>query len=213
MKLYTAKISPFAAVCRMQIYAKNLDVELLELPDNASWEDVRALSPIRKIPVLVDQDKIIPESTVICEYLEDCFPQVSLRPDDAQELAQVRLLARISDQYLLSPLLPLFAHLSRRHRDQVVVDAGLERIEKGLQSLDHFLAIDSFAAGPMLTLADCHIVPSLVYLEKYLPFFALEHPFETHDKVSRYWSAIQKLPVAQRVIEEIHQGIEAKSSK
>ena len=109
MKLYTAKISPYAAMCRLQIYCKNLDVDLLELPTDASWDDVKIVSPIKKIPVLVDGDTVVPESIVICEYLEDCFPQISLRPQNPAELARMRLISRIADQYVLSPLLPLFA--------------------------------------------------------------------------------------------------------
>ncbi len=211
MKLYTAKISPYAAMCRFQIYCKNLDVELLELPNDASWDDVRAVSPIQKIPVLVDGETVIPESTVICEYLEDCFPQVPLRPDNAAELARMRLLSRVADQYLLLPLLPLFAHLSRKRRDQAVVDAGLEKIDKGLVSLEYFLGSGDFAVGTAITLADCHLVPVLVFLEKYLPFFGVERPFEPYSKLSRYWNGIRENPEARKVIDEIHQGIAAKS--
>ena len=71
MKLYTAKLSPFAARCRMQIYAKGLAVELLEYPTQIGKDDIARASPLARIPILLDADQVIPESETICAYLED----------------------------------------------------------------------------------------------------------------------------------------------
>lgn len=210
MKLFTAKISPYAAMCRAQIYIKGLDIQFMELPDDASWEDIKAVSPIKKIPVLVDGDQVVPESQVICEYLEDRFPEQSLRPSDAASLARMRLLVRIADAYIMTRLTPLFTHLSRKHRDQDVVDRQIKLIEKGLISLECFLAESGFAVGQQVTLADCTLVPILVFVEKYMPFFDIESPFSKYPKLLRYWDKIQLNPNMKRVIDEIQQGINAK---
>ena len=213
MKLYTARISPYAAICRAQIYAKNLEVEMLELPDDASWEDVRAINPLSKIPVLVDGELMLPESQVICEYLEDRFPEHSLRPTDARDLARMRLLVRIADTYLMTQLVPLFAHLSRKHRDQNVVDRQTNLIAESLASLDHYLPETGFAVGQHITLADCTLAPILVFIEQYMPYFGIASPFLSHSRLSRYWDEIKINQVISRVIDEIHHGISAKQKK
>ena len=48
-----------------------------------------ALNPKAVVPVLVHDGLVIPESTVICEYLEDAFAQNALLPTDAPARAAV----------------------------------------------------------------------------------------------------------------------------
>jgi glutathione S-transferase len=85
MKLYNANLSPFAARCRIQIYAKDLPVTLAEPPGGAGTDAYRAINPTGKVPCLEVDGVVIPESEVICEFLEDRFPQPSLRPADDLE--------------------------------------------------------------------------------------------------------------------------------
>lgn len=59
-----------------------------------------ALNPKGEVPTLVHADKVITESTVIGEYLEDCFPDVELRPCDAYERAQMRIWSKIPDSHI-----------------------------------------------------------------------------------------------------------------
>ena len=74
MKFYNAMLSPFAARCRMLIYAKGLEVEFSEAWGDFSKEQLSLINPMGKVPVLEDGDLVLPESETICEYLEDRFP-------------------------------------------------------------------------------------------------------------------------------------------
>lgn len=213
MKLYTARLSPFAARCRMQIYAKNLTVDLLEYPTAISKEDIASASPIAKIPVLLDGELVIPESDIICAYLEEQFPEHSLQPETASQRARMRLLCRIADLYIMAPLTPLFAHLSRKHRNQQVVDDGTGQLLAGLNSLEHFISEGDFAVGNRLSLADCCLVPILFFVVTYLPYFGIDEPLAPYPSVSAYWSAIQQNPHADRVIQEIREAIAKKSRR
>ena len=80
MKLYNVYLSPFAARCRIQIYAKNLAVDLVEPPGGLQSASYKAIAPIGKVPFLDAEGFLLPESELICEYLEDRFPEPSLRP-------------------------------------------------------------------------------------------------------------------------------------
>ena len=55
------------------------------------------LSPLRRIPVLVDGDLVLTDSTVICEYLEDLKPEPALYPADVRDRARARWLEEFAD--------------------------------------------------------------------------------------------------------------------
>ena len=211
MKLYTAKLSPFAARCRMHIYAKGLDVEMVEYPHGVSKDEIVAMNPIGKIPVLAVGDVVLPESDTICEYLEDSTDGPALRPEDDLDRARMRLLSRIADFYVFEPLSPLFAHLSRKHRKQEVVDDGMAKIAKGLGTLEKFIGDGEFAVGAALSLADCSLVPILFFLNTYLPYFGKADPLQPYPKLYSYWNSIQDNEHAARVIDEIREGIAEKT--
>ena len=209
MKLYTAMLSPFAARCRMQIYAKGLEVDFIEAGSGFAKEELAEISPIAKMPVLDDNGLIIPESEVICEYLEDRFPENSLRPVDADSRAMVRLLSRIADTYVFASLFPLFAHLSRKRRDPEVVTAKLAELNKGLASIEYFLGDGDYAVGDSLTLADCCLVPILLFVSHYLTFFDISDAFENFPKISAYFERMSQQAIPARAIEEIRAAMAA----
>ena len=55
------------------------------------------LNPNGVVPTLIDNGNVITESTVICEYLEDAYPEPPLRPTGAYENAMMRLWTRRTD--------------------------------------------------------------------------------------------------------------------
>ena len=60
----------------------------------------KAINPRGQVPALEDNGRIVTESTVICEYLEDAHPTaVSLRPDDPYDRAQMRVWTKWVDEY------------------------------------------------------------------------------------------------------------------
>ncbi|HEY6816731.1 MAG TPA: glutathione S-transferase family protein [Croceibacterium sp.] len=60
----------------------------------------KAINPRGQVPALDDGGRIVTESTVICEYLEDAHPtEVRLRPDDSWDRAQMRVWTKWVDEY------------------------------------------------------------------------------------------------------------------
>jgi glutathione S-transferase len=66
--------------------------------------DVLAFNPKGQVPVFVDGDLSLYDSTVIIEYLEDAYPEPALYPRDPQERARCRLLDLFADEVMLAPL-------------------------------------------------------------------------------------------------------------
>lgn len=74
-----------------------------------------ALNPKAVVPVLVHDGFVIPESTVICEYVEDAFPEVPLYPRDARGRAQVRFWTKAVDEELHPACSAITYVVSHRH--------------------------------------------------------------------------------------------------
>ncbi len=74
-----------------------------------------AINPKGVVPVLVDNGAIIPESTVICEYVEEAFPAHPIYPDTPQERARVRLWTKAVDEELHPACSAITYVVSHRH--------------------------------------------------------------------------------------------------
>ena len=221
MKLYQTYLSPFPTRVRVLLYAKNIDVEIVE-PDGfhgsqkskGSYEEV---NPIGRIPALVlDDGRVLPESEVICEYLEDAFPEPSLRPTDPWALAQVRLLSRISDFYVVMAMVPLFNESGKRRADwnRDRIDAAVVEVFKSLEYLEEYIGEDGYAVGTSLTQADGVLLPILMLASKWAPaLFGTDNPFDRLPKLAAYYTAVQLDPIAKRVMDETLEAIGASQGR
>lgn len=78
------------------------------------WEhhtpEFQAVNPQGTVPVLVHDGRVVTESTVINEYLDEVFPAMPLRPSDAWKRAQMRIWTKYVDEYFCPALTVLGAH-------------------------------------------------------------------------------------------------------
>ena len=97
----------------MCLLEKGLDFDN-RLLDSRKWEhhapDFRRLSPEGMVPVLVHDGRVVRESTVINEYLDEVFPDPPLRPADPYLLAEMRIWTKYVDEYFCPALTVLGAH-------------------------------------------------------------------------------------------------------
>ena len=126
MKLYGSIGSPYVARVVMCARAKGLDLEP-EMPEGGlKSAQYLSMNPLGKMPVL-DVDGVgISESEVICEYLEDAFPERTLRPANPLDRARARLISRTFDLYVMSQTSALFRQLNPAARNQADVDAAFK---------------------------------------------------------------------------------------
>ena len=100
MDLYHNNMSTCAQKVRLVLREKGLAVREHHLNLRAGDQntpDYLRMNPKGVVPTLVDHDTPIVESTVICEYLEDAYPQVSLRPEDPLQRARMRWWTQLPD--------------------------------------------------------------------------------------------------------------------
>jgi glutathione S-transferase len=99
MKLYGHPGSPFVRKALVALEEKGIpyeNVPLSSIPGQKSPE-LLALHPLGKIPVLGDGDVVVPDSSVICAYLEKKHPAPPLYPAEPAELAKALFLEEYSD--------------------------------------------------------------------------------------------------------------------
>jgi glutathione S-transferase len=115
-----------------------------------------ARSPMGKVPILEVDGTTLTESQVICEYLEDAYPEKPLYPKDPIARAKARELITHIEWHMemVARRLYLQAFFGGTVTDAVkqAVEKDLSRGVRTLQARVHF---DPFIAGKDLTLADC----------------------------------------------------------
>jgi glutathione S-transferase len=215
VKLYQTYTSPFPTRVRLCLYAKGLDCEIIEPPGfHATPEskgDYMLINPIGRVPTLITDDgRALPESEVICEYLEDAYPDPPLLPPDAWGRSQVRLISRLCDFYLVMAMRPLFDALgkARRSWNQPAIDRGLAAIETALGYIEHHIGDGPYAVGDRLTWADGALVPQLMLSYDWAPaLFDSPSPLGQHPKLARYWAAAEREPILSRLLRETREAV------
>ncbi|MCE9648681.1 MAG: glutathione S-transferase family protein [Parvibaculum sp.] len=204
MKIYNAQLSPYSARVRLAVYAKGLDAEIIDAFSTPELEaEFEKLGPLQKVPLLVMDGKVMPESEVICEYFEDLGLGPSLRPEGAENLARMRLLSRIGDLYVMEPMTKLFNQINPKGRDQALVDRELGELAKGIKALAFYLDGSPYAIGGQMTLADCTLAPMLFFYEQIGPMFGAADPFMDVPMLGAYYRGLKNDPHVTRVIVEL----------
>jgi glutathione S-transferase len=208
VKLYNVALSPFAARCRIQIYAKGLPIELVEPPGGLGSESYKKLNPTGKVPALqLDDGFVLPESAVIGEYLEDRHPEPALRPADPLARARMRLLVHFADLYFVPPLVALFGQVSPAQRDAKVVSERLEELRPRYDQLAAFLGPGPLAVGAELTLADCTLFPLFFFATRLHPLLGDKDPTAERAPLARWWQAVRRNPAIQKVDGELTKAL------
>lgn len=104
MKLIGVPMSPFVRKVAAALAVKGVDYESEVVVPGMQPPEFIEISPLNKIPVLVDGDLVLPDSSVICEYLEEKFPEPPLLPSDVADRARARFLEEYADTALIGVL-------------------------------------------------------------------------------------------------------------
>ena len=126
MKLYSGPLSLFSRKAEIALGEKGLVFEREMVPFTQAkgyspkHPAVLAANPKAQVPVLVDGDLTVFDSTVIAEYLEDAYPQSPLFPREPKARARCRLLELYGDEVLLPQLRRLMFRTEPPHPDAAV---------------------------------------------------------------------------------------------
>jgi len=151
MKLWSGVLSPFSTKVRIALAEKGLAYETLEIPWSRQtlWGPkppaFLAVSPRGKVPVLIDGDVTVYDSTVITEYLEDRYAKPPLFPPDPAGRARCRQLEDEADLSMVEEVTPLVQELFTK-RDESARDMG--RVAVAREALQaRYAALEREMAG------------------------------------------------------------------
>lgn len=119
MDLYHNNMSACSQKVRLVLREKSLKPNEYHLnlrAGDAQRPDYLAINPNGVVPTLVDHGRTILESTVICEYLDDAYPETPLRPADPADRAEMRLWTMLPDAGLHQACGVVSAAIAFRHQ-------------------------------------------------------------------------------------------------
>jgi glutathione S-transferase len=126
MKLYSGPLSMFGAKAEIALAEKRIDFELVMVPFEMKTlytpkhPEVVRVNPKLQVPVLIDGDVELFDSTQIFEYLETIKASPALWPNDAKAKAQARLLEHTSDEVYFPPIARLMGLAHSPHAPAAV---------------------------------------------------------------------------------------------
>jgi glutathione S-transferase len=148
LTLYDAARCPYCARARIMLAEKQIEFETTEidLTDRPAW--IYEKNETGRVPVIEEDAWMLPESSVILEYLEERYPEPPLLPADPGDRALARVLIFRHDDFTK----PYYA--LRREED-----GAARAFDRELEKLDSLLARQHWLTGAEFGLADIAYVP------------------------------------------------------
>ncbi len=174
---------------------------IVDLGDEAAAAAFREIWPVGRFPVLRDETRnhLVPESSIIIEYLAQHYPGGSaLVPEDADLARQTRFHDRFFDNYVMTPMQKVVFDRIRPagRKDPHGVEEARALLETALGLIDSAMERRTWAMGDQFTMADCAAAPSLYYADKVAPFAG------RHESAARYLARLKGRPSVARVLKE-----------
>ncbi|WP_369969169.1 glutathione S-transferase family protein [Stenotrophomonas rhizophila] len=169
---------PLSSCCQKVLIAAHvlgvsLDMRLLNLGDPVERAAFRALWPLGKMPLLVEQGAPIGETSIIIEHLQlhHAAEGARLIPQDPAQALAVRFWDRVCDLYVMAPMQALTAALLQPASDAggAATAAARATLLNSYALLDRQVDGRRWLAGEAFTLADCAAAPALFYAVAYVP--------------------------------------------
>jgi len=206
MEFYYHPISSYCQKALVAIYEKGLEFEphIVALMDPEKRAEFREVYPMGKVPVLVvDGDHLIPESSIIIEYLDE-IAEPKLIFGDAEQQRKIRFNDRMFDLYLNDSVSTLLFQSMKPEgeRDQERIDTSKFRIETMYGLMEQELGDQPYANGEKFSMSDCAATPALFYAQR-------SAPFDQYENISTYWDRLASRPSIRRVISEAEPHIKA----
>lgn len=207
MELYFSYPSPYCQKVLIALYEKKVAFvgKLVNLMDPADVAEYRAVYPMGKVPLLVTDDNLlVPESSIIIEYLDQFEQSRRLIPADPDQARNVRLWDRLADQYLCSPVMSMLFESRKPAAEQSA--ANIERWSRQLgtmyRMIDDQLARFPYLAGMEFSMADCAALPALYYSSQFASL-------KGFSRLSAYFDNLMLRASVMRVIDDAAPHVKA----
>ncbi len=193
---------PFSSYCQkvlIALYENATPFAYRTLEGEAAMADLKALWPLGRFPLLVDDGHAVAEASIIVEHLGLHHPgPVELVPRKAVAALPVRAMDRVFDNYVSTPLQKIVfdAMCSEADRDPHGVTEARRMLDTAYAWLDKALTGRQWAVGDNFSLADCSAAPALFYADWTHPIAA------AHQQLKAYRKRLLTRPSFARAVDE-----------
>lgn len=161
MRLYSGTTCPYSHRCRIVLFEKGMDFEVIDVDLMNKSEDVAAINPYNKVPVLVERDLVLYEANIINEYIDERFPHPQLMPPDPVMRGRARLFLHRFEIELYSQIEVI------DHGPLKAADKSRAVIRDSLTQFAQILTRQKFLLGDDFSMLDVAIAPLLWRLDHY----------------------------------------------
>jgi len=173
----TLHMHPLASYCwkvLLALYESDVPFRSIQIDgvpkDDKTYAD---LWPLAKMPLLQEGEHIVPETSIIIEYLQAYHPgAANLIPADGDAAREVRLWDRFFDLYVHTPMQKFVSDRLRPEgaKDALGVEEARGILDTAYAMLDRRMAGREWAAGDAFSMADCAAMPPLFYVDAVHPY-------------------------------------------
>lgn len=162
---------PFSSYCQkvlIALYENGTQFEYRHLEEGDAGQRLEKLWPLKRFPILVDAGRTILEASTIIEHLQlHHAGPVPVIPADGDAAIEVRMMDRVFDNYVMTPMQKPVADSLRPEadRDPFGVAEAHRMLDTIYAWLDARMADRQWAAGDAFSLADCAAAPALFYAD------------------------------------------------
>ena len=160
MNLYSGTTCPFSHRCRIVLYEKQMDFQVIDVDLFNKPEDIAVINPYHRVPVLVDRDLVLYESNIINEYIDERFPHPQLMPPDPIMRARAR-------QLLFTMEHELFSHIEALEKNLKAAEKSRLHVRDRLTELAPIFIKQKHMLGDEFSMLDVAIAPLLWRLDHY----------------------------------------------
>ena len=121
MNLYSGTTCPFSHRCRIVLFEKGMDFQVIDVDMFNKPEEMAAVNPHNRVPVLVERDLVLFEPNIINEYIDERFPHPRLMPADPIMRARAR-------QLLVGMEREIFSHMEVIEKNGKTADKARQEI-------------------------------------------------------------------------------------
>tara|TARA_R110001583_G_scaffold48129_2_gene150585 strand:- start:139 stop:816 length:678 start_codon:yes stop_codon:yes gene_type:complete len=135
----------------------------------AGSKELLAISPVGKVPAITTTEGLnISESSVICDFLEETYPDIQLYPENSGERAVVRQIMKIAELYFELPSRRFIPYAFSGTEVPEPVKAEIRQVlKRGVSALSHLSQFSPWIAGDQFTMGDIYVYYVNAIVSKY----------------------------------------------
>lgn len=161
MTLYSGTTCPYSHRCRIVLFEKGMDFNVIDVDMTNKHEDLAVINPHNQVPVLVERDLVLQQANIINEYIDERFPHPQLMPADPVMRSKARLGLYEFERDLYAYVADL------ESTNQKVADKARATIRDNLTQIVPLFSRQQYILGDEFSMLDVAIAPLLWRLGHY----------------------------------------------